>query len=106
MRREGDQRDVAIQRSRSGRGRRGGTPTPPRASAGDTGRSRRSGAGTGRGQEQGPRVEAVYETAESVRLKKYQLKESYHDQDQFTYEKAMQSIDETMKMLTESANKL
>ena len=61
---------------------------------------------TGRGQEQGPRVEAVYETAESVRLKKYQLKESYQDQDQFTYEKAMQSIDETMKMLTESANKL
>ena len=59
---------------------------------------------TGRGQ--GHRVEAVYETAESVRLKKYQLKESYQDQDQFTYEKAMQSIDETMKMLTESANKL
>ena len=58
------------------------------------------------GQEQGHRVEAVYETAESVRLKKYQLKESYQDQDQFTYEKAMQSIDETMKMLTESANKL
>ena len=61
---------------------------------------------TGRGQEQGHRVEAVYETAESVRLKKYQLKESYQDQHQFTYEKAMQSIDETMKMLTESANKL
>ena len=60
---------------------------------------------TGRGQEQA-RVEAVYETAESVRLKKYQLKESYQDQHHFTYEKAMQSIDETMKMLTESANKL
>ena len=60
---------------------------------------------TGQGQGQAG-VEAVYETAESVRLKKYQLKESYQDQDQFTYEKAMQSIDETMKMLTESANKL
>ena len=49
--------------------------------------------------------EAFYETAESVRLKKYQLKEAYHKND-LTVEKAMQSIDETMKMLQVTAEKL
>ena len=50
-----------------------------------------------------------YETAESVRLKKYQLKELYRgnrDKNDLTYERAIQSIDETMKMLEESAEKL
>ena len=56
-------------------------------------------------------LQPYYESAESVRLKKYQLKELFiknqassdHD---MTYERAMQSIDETMKMLKESAEKL
>ena len=53
--------------------------------------------------------EAYYETAESVRLKKYQLKESYREQKsakELTYERAIQSIDETMKMLQESVEKI
>lgn len=49
-----------------------------------------------------------YETAESVRqMKKYQLKEALKDdKNDLTYERAMQSIDETMKMLQESAETL
>ena len=49
-----------------------------------------------------------YETAESVRhMKKYQLKEALKDdKNDLTYERAMQSIDETMKMLKESAETL
>ena len=60
---------------------------------------------TGESRDQGAQQETFYETAESVRLKKYQLKEVYHKND-LTYEKAMQSIDETMKMLKESAEEL
>ena len=56
-------------------------------------------------RQSGALQEAFYETAESVRLKKYQLKEAYHKND-LTVEKAMQSIDETMKMLQVTAEKL
>ena len=51
--------------------------------------------------------QCCYESPEVVRLKKYQLKEAYKDTKNvghdLTYERAMQSIDETMKMLKESA---
>ena len=56
-------------------------------------------------RQSGALQEAFYETAESVRLKKYQIKEAYHKND-LTVEKAMQSIDETMKMLQVTAEKL
>ena len=57
--------------------------------------------------------ELAYERAENVRIKKYQLKESYQevsstpgDSPDLTYDRAMQAIDETLQMLKDSADKL
>ena len=58
-------------------------------------------------------AEPAYETAEAVRSKKYQRKETYQevpgtrgDSADITYDRAMQAIDETLQMLKDSADKL
>ena len=57
--------------------------------------------------------EPAYETAENVRIKKYERKETYQevpttrgDGADITYDRAMQAIDETLQMLKDSADKL
>ena len=56
-------------------------------------------------------IENVYETAESVRLKKQAMHnkdvENFKENDgSLTYSRAIQSIDETLKLLKESAEQL
>ena len=58
-------------------------------------------------------AEPAYETAEAVRSKKYQRKETYQevpgtrgDSADITYDRAMQAIDETLQKLKDSADKL
>jgi len=70
-------------------------------------------ASSGFVSESASQSEPTYETAETVRIKKYQLKESYQevsrapgDRPDITYDRAMQAIDETLQMLKDSADKL
>ena len=70
-------------------------------------------ASSGFVSESASQAEPPYETAENVRTRKYQLKETYQevsstpgDRADVTYDRAMQAIDETLQMLKDSADKL